>query len=560
MDWLNTLNRAAAQFNGGPRSFPLRHDAEVASQYGYEPPNEDYQELFSRQATVSSSQRDESLSPCSAGWLVPEESSVCRPVLVAHSILSAVWLLRATLAVDALSSDGWESLVRAATSLAQGDEPDTLSQQHGKRPALSTQESSPKRTRIEGDSTSPATPALSEPREADHSELEQRAQDPPLHTITVTNHNRRAERERRRKLELRRVENRHELGLIEPDAKASRQERAAYASITPQDEPRVAWIIKQPIPDKVDFYTAARTPYYTASTILDRARTLGNNSSRYHAAQFLQAWRERGSPFRQGASGDGAGGDNQTRQALVGLSNRHSAVDSAFFFAWNMCNRSEGELAAIHIEYRWAAALLGKAYADKMAQLRQEDFTSSNDRSRNRYGKGLVSTEALVSLLKLVNPSPTDHDRMVLRKRLTRASRWYTVAQTLGWGSLTLMPHDSIPNTWIESTLRTGELAVWVELIKKESPDIFTASKALEAWLGADGIAGGPISGKKTLSIEAETPATMYDIEEVQDSDDEAGDDEAGDGAVTSQTQIPPGSPAVPLRQMTLLELFHPIA
>jgi hypothetical protein len=244
----------------------------------------------------------------------------------------------------------------------------------------------------------------------------------------------------------------------------------------------------------------------------------------------------------------------------VGLSNRHSAVDSAFFFAWNMCNRSEGELAAIHIEYRWAAALLGKAYADKMAQLRQEDFTSSNDRSRNRYGKGLVSTEALVSLLKLVNPSPTDHDRMVLRKRLTRASRWYTVAQTLGWGSLTLMPHDSIPNTWIESTLRTGELAVWVELIKKESPDIFTASKALEAWLGADGIAGGPISGKKTLSIEAETPATMYDIEEVQDSDDEAGDDEAGDGAVTSQTQIPPGSPAVPLRQMTLLELFHPIA
>ena len=203
-----------------------------------------------------------------------------------------------------------------------------------------------------------------------------------------------------------------------------------------------------------------------------------------------------------------------------------------------MCNRSEGELAAIHIEYRWAAALLGKAYVDKVAQLRQHDFTSSNDRSRNRYGKGPVRTEALASLLPLVSPNPTERDKRVLRKHLARASRWYTVAQTLGWGSLALIPHDSVPNSWIESTLCTGELAVWVELIKKEGPDIFAASKALEAWLGPDGIAGGPISGKRTLSIEAEAPPAFYEIDEVQDSEDEAG--ETAEAAETQQTQIPP--------------------
>lgn len=568
MHWLAALDNAAAQFNGGARSFPAHHDAAVARRHGYDPPNEDYQKLFYYQATVSASQRDESLRPCSAGWLVPEEGSVCRPVFIAHSVLSAIWLLRTTLADDALSSSGWESLVSAAASLAQENEPEvppsaqkpaSLSQRR-KHPAPSTRESSPKRTRLEVDGAPPpSSPALPEPSEADLSELEQHAQQqhPPLHTITITNNNRRAERERSRKLEGKRAEKRRELGLVEPNAKASRQERMAYASITPQDEPLVAWIIKQPIPDKVDFYTAARTPYYTASILLDRARTLGNSSSRYHAAQFLQAWRERGSPFRQGTSVDGDRSNSQPQRALLGLLNGQSAVDSAFSFAWNMCSRSEGALAAVHIEYRWAAALLGKAYADKVAQLRQNDFTSSNDRTRNRYGKGLVSTEALVSLLKLVHPNPTDRDRTVLRKRLTRASRWYTVAQTLGWGSLALMPHDSIPNTWIEAVLRTGELAVWVELIKKEHPDIYAASKALETWLGPDGIAGGPISGKKTLSIEAETPAALYEIEEVQDSDDE-GDD----NAVRSQTQIPPPSShvsAAPLRQMTLLELFHPV-
>ena len=571
-DWAASLHHAAAQFHGGPRSFPLLRDASLARQYGYDPPNEDYQKLFFRQATVASSQRDESLSPRSAGWLIPDQDSVCRPVFVAHSLLSAIWLLRETLADDALSSHGWQRLVRAATSLAQGEEPEvppsaqrlppSLSQ-HQKRAAPSTQPLSPKRARHERHATPLASPALSKRSETDHAEQEQRAQDllPHTVTLTLTNNNRRAERDRLKKLASRRVQKRRELGLREPDVNVSPQERAAYDSITEQDEPLVAWIIAQPISDNVPFYSAARTPYYTASTLLERARTLGNHASRYYAAHFLQAWRERGSPFRRRARTDRPTEDDPGRRARLAPLHGQTAVDNAFSFAWDMCNHAEGELAAIHIEYRWAAALLGKAYVDKIAQLRHNDRTASNDSSRNRYGKGLVRTEALLSLLKLVSPTPTEQDRLVLRKRLARASRWYTLAQTLGWGSLTLMPHDSIPNSWIESTLRTGEVDLWVALVKKENPDILAASKALEAWLGADGIAGGPISGKETLSIEARAPATIYEIEEVQDSEDEAGEDEAAELAVTSQAQTSRRSPvaAVPLRQRTLLELFYPV-
>ncbi|KAF1343750.1 hypothetical protein EJ07DRAFT_147965 [Lizonia empirigonia] len=127
--------------------------------------------------------------------------------------------------------------------------------------------------------------------------------------------------------------------------------------------------------------------------------------------------------------------------------------------------------------------------------------------------------------------------------------RWYTVTQLLGWGSLTLMPHDHIPNSWIESTLRNGELDVWAQLVKKENPDVYTASRALEAWLGPEGIAGGSISKKQTLSIEAEAPATIYEVDEIQDSEG----DEMEEDLEPSQSQTAPTAPCLLDRYASLL-------
>lgn len=569
MHWSAVLDKAAEQFDGGRRSFPLASEAAFAHNYAYEPPNEDYQKLFFRQATVPGSQHDALFCPHSAGWLIADDTSICKPVFIAHSVLSAIWLLRETLTDNALSDDAWNRLVCAAESLAQDgmEEPPSAqkpfaSPSQKKRPPPSAPASTSKRAQTNTDETHPASPQRSEPSESDD-----QPEDPPLHTTTVSNNNRRAERERSKKRVILHAKKRLDLGLVAPSDKANAKEKAAYTSIAHKDESVVAWIIKQPVSDETDFYSSTQTPYLTACTLLEKARVLGNQSSQYHAAQFLQAWRERGSPFR--GSGELAGSQSN-RVIKIGakhlqLLHVRNDADRDFCFAWNMCTRYEAELAAVHIEARWASALLGQAYSKKIAQIRQNDLISSNDRTRNRYGKGPVRTEAIAALMELVSPNATEKDKQVFKRRLGQAMRWYSICQELGWGILTLIPHDQIANRWIERILRVGQLDVWIKLLKRERQDICVASKALESWLGPEGIAGGPITEKKTLSIEAEAPATIYEVEEVQDSEDDETDDSVDDSVDNSvvgmRTQASPKSPtpAPRLRQLTVLELFHPV-
>ena len=97
----------------------------MATKYGYEPPNNEYEKLFFRRAVAPRSQRDPNASPHSAGWLIPypTNNNLCKPVFVAHSIVSAIWLLHATLdeynAADSLPRGTWEALVSAAELLTQ---------------------------------------------------------------------------------------------------------------------------------------------------------------------------------------------------------------------------------------------------------------------------------------------------------------------------------------------------------------------------------------------------------------------------------------------------------
>jgi hypothetical protein len=90
----------------------------------------------------------------------------------------------------------------------------------------------------------------------------------------------------------------------------------------------------------------------------------------------------------------------------------------------------------------------------------------------------------------------------------------------LGQRILTLILHSEIANQWIERTLRVGQLHIWMKLVKKKHQDLCVASKAFESWLGPKGITGGPISGKQTLSLKAEAPATIYEIDEIHEGED----------------------------------------
>ena len=83
-----------------------------------------------------------------------------------------------------------------------------------------------------------------------------------------------------------------------------------------------------------------------------------------------------------------------------------------------MCKRFKMALASVHIGYRWAFALLGRAYAQKREQLSEADALASNDRSRNRYGKGQVRSEAIAALASLVFLAPTKKDLKVFNHRL----------------------------------------------------------------------------------------------------------------------------------------------
>jgi hypothetical protein len=68
-----------------------------------------------------------------------------------------------------------------------------------------------------------------------------------------------------------------------------------------------------------------------------------------------------------------------------------------------MVEHYEDQLASTITQYRWAMALLGRVYANKVAQLKNDDRTASTSTSssnaRRRNGRGKISTEAVNSLL-----------------------------------------------------------------------------------------------------------------------------------------------------------------
>ena len=242
--------------------------------------------------------------------------------------------------------------------------------------------------------------------------------------MTMTNNNRRAELRRAKKLQTARTQKRNDMGLTEPSDKTPAQERAAYSGITQQDEPTIAWILKQKVSNDADFYAASPTPYYTACSMLAKARAFGNPISQHNAAQFLRTWRKQGTPFlvkpkeRYVLTQTVVEDPVDSSPATLGTN-----ADDAFCFAWDMCTRYETMFAAVHISTRWAFALLGKAYARKVEEIQLADRLASNDRTRNRYGKGPTRTEAIAYLIRLVGQSPSKADHVAFRYRLKRAKR-----------------------------------------------------------------------------------------------------------------------------------------
>jgi hypothetical protein len=373
----------------------------------------------------------------------------------------------------------------------------------------------------------------------------------PALLTTVTNHNKKADLARSKKLEAQARRKRINMGLVPPKQDYTAHEKAAYDSISSADAEVFAWILKQCSSRGEDFYVSAKSPYATATAMVEKARALGSRSALNHTASFLQSWRSQGTPF-PGSSHISNFPKSNTLVSSQAVSHA-SATDSAFQHAWNHVSRCKSQLAAVHIQYRWAMAFLGRAYENKMAEIKEKDMTKNNDRTRNRYGEGKVQSEAIEALLPLVYKSSTKKERGIFQKRLHRASRFYEITGVLGWSFLCLIPHDVVSNSWIEQSLRIGELRIWLALVKRINPDIHVAGTALDEWLGSECIAGGPLRKEETLRIEVEAPAIVYEVEEVQDSEDEE-----QPASTRSQSTQQSTQGARPLRQLTLCDWFAP--
>ncbi|KAF2176000.1 hypothetical protein K469DRAFT_608598, partial [Zopfia rhizophila CBS 207.26] len=107
--WACLLSQAAQQINGGVQSFTTT-ELDFLRKYAYTTPNhESYHKLFWNAAKPNSKEGTPP-NDYGAGWLVPDDPTECDPIFVAHSALSAIWLLRETLPKDTLSDANWEHL------------------------------------------------------------------------------------------------------------------------------------------------------------------------------------------------------------------------------------------------------------------------------------------------------------------------------------------------------------------------------------------------------------------------------------------------------------------
>lgn len=458
---------------------------------------------------------------------------------MAHSLLCAIALIQNTLPPGVVHDDAWAQLVSAAVTLSTDAEMAPSAQTDPEmppsaQPAAATpatpvrrrtlsppSASSPKRRRQEPTTPEPTLPG----GEENQSPAPAPAAAPQDYVVKVSNNNRRAERERNKKQAAAAAKSKCSVGLLEPAESDGADEKIAYHQIQPADNADVAWIIKQPVGEGSDFYQKTESPYLTASTMLAKAREVGSKSTWPNLAAFLQAWREYGTPV------PGRGSAVVSSQTAMQL--RPGGGAYAFQQSYYTSCVYKQRLAAVIIEYRWAMAFLGRAYH---AEIRER----GDDRRH-------VKTQIIDALWELIEPSGTEEGRKRFVRHLTLATRWYQVADTLGWGSLCLLP-DAVSNKWVKAC-PAHVWPLWLQLVKRVNPDACAASRAFDAWIGSECIEGGPIQRRDKLYIERE--ASAFQVEEVIDStDDESSEAE-------SSTQLVKGS-ARRLRQLTLLELLQP--
>ncbi|KAF2702560.1 hypothetical protein K504DRAFT_394263, partial [Pleomassaria siparia CBS 279.74] len=193
------------------------------------------------------------------------------PVFVANSLLSAVWLLRASVAKETLSHN----------------------KRHNKQKR--TEDNKDKEGREGGEQEQGQEEGGNKVEEEGEGGEDKEGQE-PTYINTVTSNNCCAARQREARLHAQLKQRRVSLGLVELGKEAPSIERAAYTLIKPKDKGTVSWILQQRTTEDRCFLLTAQQPYATVRTMLKKAKAIGNTTAAAHAWLFLQAWQARRSP------------------------------------------------------------------------------------------------------------------------------------------------------------------------------------------------------------------------------------------------------------------------
>lgn len=537
LDWTWILDEAAIREDGGAAGLAVGVDAAIARQYAYAPPDAAYEHVLS---TATREPADSPSPPmqlaAGAGW-ISSPAPGPPPVFIAHTMLSAVWLLRESLPNDALTEAAWAQLAQAASCAALATPPAA--------PAPSPRVAAPARPAKRA-RTASATPTHAAP------DAEDGGQDA---VATVSRRNRRAPPAREAQPAPKGPRQREAARLADPGLQAPEVERNAHRSISPQDKPTVAWIVQQPA-GLHDFFHTAKLPYATATTMLRCARAIGNETAIRHAACFVENWRASGHPLQAVTN---------TPSATISRSKFHVTMDAISY--------SEAVSALSGIFYRWAMAQLGQLYQEEIERIEAADRAAALAGNRTS-GRGRVRSRAKKALWDKEQPRASWD---AYNSRLKRSHRWWQAATVLGWGFLVLVPSTLITPNWVEQTLRTAEWDIWLQLVERVNPAALQAGRAFDAWAGPAALKDGSLQGAARLRLEQRLGSRIHEVAEA-DSDAHHGsqgdgdtdhDSDSGDsarGSAPSRAASPsPGSceqaaghTAVP-RPLDLRELFRSV-
>lgn len=152
------------------------------------------------------------------------------------------------------------------------------------------------------------------------------------------------------------------------------------------------------------------------------------------------------------------------------LQGRHAAVQD-FYQAWTHTESLQVDGFIMAVAHRAGLQALAGAYDRAVGHV---DGRRGRGRGERSLAKQMLFGIAYPQWKEIPQPTTFGPSRTAwttFEHRLAKARRWATVANALGPGVITIMSTVTIPHAWVERTLTTPALALWLRLVDAVNPE-----------------------------------------------------------------------------------------